>query len=530
MSMKKVLSIFLMVVLFFTLVLPAGFAAVAPDPDPGKMGSLTIHKLAQDPLNPGDRGDGSELTGEDRPPGEPLAGVVYEVTMTHKYNAETDSWDPVENGETRTETTGSDGIAFFADLKLGRYEVDEVDGPPNVNLNPDNFSIDIPMTNADGKSLNYHVHVYPKNEIIRGAVELTKTDGMEGFLPGVIFELFKVGDPDVSLGEFTTGEDGKFQTDGLLFGDYYFLEVGPPDGYVGTGETKHEFSITESGTVMNGSGKVEDVTVENFLKPDVEKLVEGQESLEINRLTPFTYSVKVYLPDDIKSYKSFVISDSLFSDLNYVEESANEPLGFTFSRIGNELTWTATDFSELEGDSFVTFTYDAYIRADGDPDYLGVPNTAFVDFENVHSVTGTVDDSALVKATAGGILIDKFVAGNSSEKLEGAVFELRDADGELISTKTTDGDGAAEWNDLPLGTYTLTEIEAPSEFRLLLQDITVELTEDGETVTVEIANTPTGFVIPETGGIGSTWFTIIGLLLMTAALVMYARRRRSVEA
>lgn len=527
MSMKKIFSIFLMVALFFTMVLPAGFAVALPEPV--ETGSLTIHKLAQDPLNPGARGDGSELTGEDRPPGEPLEGVVYEVTMTHKYNAETDSWDPVENGMTMTKTTGADGIALFGDLELGRYEVDEVDGPPNVNLNPDNFFIDIPMTNADGKTLNYDVHVYPKNEIIRGAVELTKTDGREMGLEGVEFELWKVGDTEPE-GTYITGSDGKFQVDGLLIGDYYFLEVNPPEGYLGTGETKHEFSITESGTVMNGTGTVEGVKVENFLIPEVEKLVEGEESLEINRLTPFTYSVKVYLPDDIKSYNSFVITDSLFSDLNYVEGSANEPLGFTFSNVGNELKWEATDFSELEGDSFVTFTYDAYIKADGDPDYKGIPNTAFVDFENVHKVTGTVDDSALVTPTAGGILIDKFVAGNSSEKLEGAVFELRDADGELISTKTTDEDGAARWDDLPLGTYTLTETQAPDGFRLLLQDITVNVTESGETVTVEVANTPTGFVIPETGGIGSTWFTIIGLLLMTAALVMYARRRRSVEA
>ncbi len=50
----------------------------------------------------------------------------------------------------------------------------EVAGPPHVNLNPNTYTVDIPLTNKEGKVLNYDVHMYPKNEIKRGAVDLIK--------------------------------------------------------------------------------------------------------------------------------------------------------------------------------------------------------------------------------------------------------------------------------------------------------------------------------------------------------------------
>ena len=40
----------------------------------------------------------------------------------------------------------------FGNLPIGRYLVKEVSGPANVNLNTDPYTIEIPMTDKEGKN------------------------------------------------------------------------------------------------------------------------------------------------------------------------------------------------------------------------------------------------------------------------------------------------------------------------------------------------------------------------------------------
>ena len=61
---------------------------------------------------------------------------------------------------------------------MGRYKVEELgldssDGSDAVLPNEKDdamvgkaFYVDVPMTQADGQTLNYNVHVYPKNEVL----------------------------------------------------------------------------------------------------------------------------------------------------------------------------------------------------------------------------------------------------------------------------------------------------------------------------------------------------------------------------
>jgi len=50
--------------------------------------------------------------------------------------------------------------------------------------------------------------------------------------------------------------------------------------------------------------------------------------------------------------------------------------------------------------------------------------------------------------------------------LPGAVFEVRDAQGNLVDTITTNAQGVATSRELPLGEYTLVEVQAPTGFVL----------------------------------------------------------------
>ena len=110
------------------------------------------------------------------------------------------------------------------------------------------------------------------------------------------------------------------------------------------------------------------------------------------------------------------------------------------------------------------------------------------------------------------------------------------------------------------GTYTLTEVTAPNGYQLPSEDFTITIGKDGSIKVIQngkpldivdadgdVVNTgandfdaatfdwssvyflipnSTGAELPETGGVGTTFLTCGGLLLMAAAVGGYALRRR----
>ena len=55
---------------------------------------------------------------------------------------------------------------------------------------------------------------------------------VDDVLEDAIFELYRVGDPDEKIGDiYKTNEFGEIVVNNLSIGDYYFLEVQPPEGY-----------------------------------------------------------------------------------------------------------------------------------------------------------------------------------------------------------------------------------------------------------------------------------------------------------
>lgn len=150
--------------------------------------------------------------------------------------------------------------------------------------------------------------------------------------------------------------------------------------------------------------------------------------------------------------------------------------------------------------------------------------------------------------------IIKVDAANKSKKLSGAEFDLyRKAEenetGLVVSEKNlpkqlesgsyvfvghigpTDENGKASIENLDLGTYYLIETKAPSGYTLPGKALEITVTRDAglntatgvQTVTVE--NTE-GFNLPQTGDNGTIIFTIIGIILMLGAVVMFFLMRR----
>ncbi len=77
--------------------------------------------------------------------------------------------------------------------------------------------------------------------------------------------------------------------------------------------------------------------------------------------------------------------------------------------------------------------------------------------------------------------------GETGQRLKGAEFEIREMDGEIIDTYTTDSNGKIYLPELTNGWYVATEVKAPSGYRLDDTPTNIEV-EDGKTTTVTVKN------------------------------------------
>ncbi|MCD8127607.1 MAG: LPXTG cell wall anchor domain-containing protein [Clostridiales bacterium] len=128
---------------------------------------------------------------------------------------------------------------------------------------------------------------------------------------------------------------------------------------------------------------------------------------------------------------------------------------------------------------------------------------------------------------------------NTSTTLNGAVFTLSGSD----KTYTTETNGTVTIEDLAYGTeYTLTETTAPDGYNLLSEPIKFTIGTDGTVTFISgnennVASATTengsivitvkneaGYVLPSTGGSGTWLYTLTGLTLCGAALVLWKRR------
>ncbi len=162
------------------------------------------------------------------------------------------------------------------------------------------------------------------------------------------------------------------------------------------------------------------------------------------------------------------------------------------------------------------------------------------------------------------IIIDKYVSGNEDNKLANAKFVLInndtvDGSGDGIANNantgkyymldngkvtwvdksadatvvTTDSEGAAQFVGLEDGEYLLREIEAPAGYNLLNEDVKITISgssTDTTTLThTEKVENNTGSILPETGGMGTTIFYILGGLMAVGAGVLLIAKKRMGE-
>ncbi len=190
---------------------------------------------------------------------------------------------------------------------------------------------------------------------------------------------------------------------------------------------------------------------------------------------------------------------------------------------------TATDGKKLAGATFVLYRY-ALPDAGGNV----MPNS-FVDGGGAsYTAEDAKANTALVKvyykaaydtsspAKLIGVSWYQLAAG---ETLQTAIDDAK------ITAVTTDDHGAADFDGLEDGTYYLEETVAPAGYNLL--DAPVEVTINGKDETnltplthIEGIANSTGSILPETGGMGTTVFYILGSILLIGAVVLLVTKKR----
>ena len=150
-------------------------------------------------------------------------------------------------------TSNEDGGFSFANVPYGDWIIREIEAPTGYVLSEESYPVTI---SKDGQVIEIKV----ENTLICGSVRIIKTDTGGNRINGAKFGLYS-SDGEL-IQEFTIPESGEYTIDGLVYGDYYLMELEAPEGYE-LSEDKYEFSIAEDGAVI-------EITVENEEIPMVE--------------------------------------------------------------------------------------------------------------------------------------------------------------------------------------------------------------------------------------------------------------------
>lgn len=600
---RKLGNLFLSIILMVSFMTPMTVFAneVLPDiqgnPENPK---LTIHKYAHEKGQEQNAGTGLP---DQEVVGTPLSGVEFTITQVESYHPNTNEWTAVSE-EPKTYTTNSDGLIEIDNISLGRYKLQETDGPTDVILNDQEYFIDIPMTNESGTVLNYNVHVYPKNIVIRGDVEFIKQDDAGNTLEGVKFALYNSdGSPVVHQGEnviLETNAKGVISLVGLKQGKYYLQEIETNNGFAINNEkiefeilagTQNEVSIKTSDGFVYDDGKIV-----NYKTPDLKKDVEGDIQYTIDRDKEYVYNITINTPLDIDKYKVLGVSDTLDDRLTFVdngsiedgwEVSGTSKDNIEFKQDGQTLSWYVKEFYKLTPGEDIVITFTSKIKPDAElkPGEEGIPNKAELDFDNDRGEESDQEDPpttppVIVDPNDGGLKVIKVDAANNNLHLAGAEFKLTtDKEGKdvvkaedtvitvngeshngLLEDLTTGEYGTFTIDGLPSGTYYLHETKAPEytingetkSYILLEKPVKVKFKankEKNHEVMIENIRPDDpdeeepsdpvkpgdpgkpgdpdkpGINIPTTGGLGTTLYTIIGLMFIGLALILYLRRR-----
>lgn len=184
--------------------------------------------------------------------------------------------------------------------------------------------------------------------------------------------------------------------------------------------------------------------------------------------------------------------------------------------------------SDIYGYKTIQVEYLATVNENAVMGSAGNPNKSHLEYANATDSNQTEDTE--VNVYTYGVQIKK-VDSDGTTALQGAKFQIKNTDGVVLDEQTSDANGLVNFERLAPGTYKVVEIEAPANYQLLKDEITVELTKDNATTNgmYQITVTNSKFATPVTGGIGSIVFVVAGLSIMGIGAFLFFKSRKKNE-
>ena len=334
-----------------------------------------------------------------------------------------------------TITTGADGIAETtkAIYKGYSYTVTEIQPPKGYSIS------DEPTQTIKLVEQQAEFVVDFENEQNTIPFEITKTDISTGeLIPDCTFEILNENKEQVITG--TTDENGiaHFQ---LAIGKYFYREISAPDIYE-IDDTPYPFEITENDDIVKAE-------MTNKKKSG---------SIKVTKTTTGNLNI-----EGIKFFATG-ISDTN-KDLKF-EATTNENGVAMFDKLVIGKYVITEDGSTVPA---------AYLTADEQEVTVEYNETAEVSFEN--------------EEKTGSIKVQKRTEGQKN--VEGITFYLKgtsDSGREINIPATTDKDGVAVFENVPIGTYSIIEDEETVPYGYLVADEKEVTVIYSETVDAEIIN------------------------------------------
>lgn len=158
--------------------------------------------------------------------------------------------------------TDKNGKISIENLLVGTYEISEVMDDLTVGyITPENQTVTIKHSETS--------EIKMENKPIHGGFKLLKTDEDKKPLAGVKFGLYKADSTQIT--EFTTGEDGTYSMNDLLYGDYYLKELETVKGYEFDKEAVYAFSVSKDGEIIEITAVNKKIPEKPVIKTDTPK-------------------------------------------------------------------------------------------------------------------------------------------------------------------------------------------------------------------------------------------------------------------
>lgn len=373
----------------------------------------------------------------------------------------------------KTVTTNKNGEAVIKDLPLGKYRVKETKAPAGFVLNPDNQEVSFIYKDQNTPEIEEKLEFSNERQKVELSVE--KQDAETGkALKGATFGLYNkeaissgdkvVVKADTLLQEITSNEKGKaaFTLD-LPLGRYYVKELQAPAGYVSSDEIL-EFDATYQGqdvkTIKLKSVKKNQPTTVEVTKADI---TTGTE------LDGASMSVLDKDGNVIDSWTSVKDSPHVIKRLQvgktYILREELAPYGYLRA---TDVEFTISDTAEVQKVKMEDEVPVARLLVNKKGEFLDsvslLDNAKGMIEHLFNYVTGNLTDVTF-----------NVYAAEAIRAADGVSADYYAAD-ELVGSITTDGNGIAQMDNLPLGRYYIVEKETSHGYVLDNEPRYVDLT------------------------------------------------------